>query len=376
MGKKILFGCYEVPGYGGASTASYRLFEIMQKDGLDVSYLNLIEEQDVDYYRYVFGENFGNPKRLANVYNCVLNEPLFDPHHELSVRISGLSPDIFLGIGYIAALLLKRAAPEKRLIFFTTGCEQAKNNIATNRFDRLTSEKDAITLSEFIHRVKGSPTLFHKLEKITVELSDLIITHSDMIKFLYRYFFPYESGKIHSDVIWFTEWIYRDALDYFGLKRTFFERDIDIVFVASSWSRLEKNYNLVKKIVSKCKGLNIHIVGEIENKLSYANYHGLITGREALFTLLGRSKTIVCPSLFDAAPGILFEASAMGCNIIASRNCGNWQICNEKLLVGPFNLNNFLEKISLSLSKKYEDHIGYFMKTDSYQNLIDTILVF
>ncbi len=365
-----------MPGYGGASTASYRLFEIMQKDGLDVSYLNLIEEQDVEYYRYVFGEHFGNPKCLAKVYNCVLSEPLLVPHHELDACISGLSPDIFLGFGYIAALLLKRSAPDKRLIFLTTGCEQAKNYIAMNRFGKLTSERDLITLSEFIHRVKGSPILFHKLEKKTVEISDLIITHSDIIKFLYRYFFPYQSGKIHSDVMWFAEWIYREALDYSGSKKTFFERDIDIVFVASSWGRLEKNYSLVKKIISRCKSLNIHIVGEVENKISYANYHGLITDREELLVLLGRSKTIVCPSLFDAAPGILFEASAMDCNIIASGNCGNWQICNDELLVDPFNLNNFLEKIYLSLSKKYEDNIGYFMKTDSYQNLIDTISVF
>jgi glycosyltransferase involved in cell wall biosynthesis len=102
----------------------------------------------------------------------------------------------------------------------------------------------------------------------------------------------------------------------------------------------------------------------------------LVTRRDELFALLGGSKTIVCPSLFDAAPGILFEASAMGCNIITSKNCGNWHICNEKLLVDPFNLNGFLEKISLSLSRKYEDNIDYFMRNKSYKNLIDTSSVF
>ena len=30
MKRKALIGCYEIPGYGGASTSSYKLFEIMQ----------------------------------------------------------------------------------------------------------------------------------------------------------------------------------------------------------------------------------------------------------------------------------------------------------------------------------------------------------
>jgi glycosyltransferase involved in cell wall biosynthesis len=368
MGKKILLGCYEVPGYGGASTASYKLFELMQKDGLDVHFLNVIDEQDADYFGYAFGENLGNPKLLDNVHNCVLNSPLFTPHPELDALLSDLSPDTLLGIGYIAAYLLKQAAPKKRLIFLTAGCEQAKKCIAT--------KSDALSVSKYIRGAKGPPVVFHKLEKETVALSDLVITHSDMIGFFYQYFFPNQSGQIYPDVIWFAEWIYKEALDYSGLQKPFHERDIDVIFVASSWSRPEKNYNFVKKIASQCKDLNIHVVGETEKKLPHAEYHGLVTGREELFALMGRSKAIICPSLFDAAPGILFEASAMGCNIIASKNCGNWQICNEALLVDPFNLNNFLEKISLSLSKKYEDNIDYFMKTKSYKNLIETISVF
>lgn len=369
MAKSVLLGCYEVPGYGGANTASYKLFEMMRKDGLDVFYLNLIEEQDADYFRYVFDENFGNPKCLDNVYNCILNGPLFYPHPELVDLINDLSLDTLVGIGHIAALLMKRAAPEKRLIFLTTGCEQVQNYIVRKK------TKDIIALSEFI-QPKGTPLLFRAREKEAVEISDLIITHSDITKFLYQYFFPFQLGKIYSDVIWFAEWIYKDALNYSGLKKAFSKRDIDILFVASIWSRLEKNYKLVKKIVSRLRGLNIHIVGEIEKKLANAKHHGLITRREDLFTLLGNAKTIVCPSLFDAAPGILFEASAMGCNIIASKNCGNWKICNEKLLVDPFDFSNFLEKIHLSLTKKFDDNIDYFLKTNPYKNLIDTIWVF
>ena len=126
MTKKILLGCYEVPGYGGANTACHNLFQLMQADGLDVTYLNLIDDQDADYFKYVFGENFGNPKCLAGVCNCVLNGPLFHPHSELTDIINTLSPGLLIGVDYIAALLMKKAAPQLPLIFLTSGCEQAQ----------------------------------------------------------------------------------------------------------------------------------------------------------------------------------------------------------------------------------------------------------
>jgi len=60
---RVLMACYEVPGYGGASTASYRLFETLQ-------------------------------------------------------------PDVLLADDFIATLLLKRASPHTRLIFMTAGLAQ------------------------------------------------------------------------------------------------------------------------------------------------------------------------------------------------------------------------------------------------------------
>jgi len=85
---------------------------------------------------------------------------------------------------------------------------------------------------------------------------------------------------------------------------------------------------------------------------------------------------VVSPSSFDAAPGILFEASAMGCNVVASKNCGNWMLCNTALLVNRYDAKSFVSKIELSLSQKYPDNFDYFAALQSYQNLVETILVF
>ncbi len=53
--KRILVSCFEVPGYGGANTAGYHLFERLHKDGWDVHYLNIINREDIIHY-YMFLE--------------------------------------------------------------------------------------------------------------------------------------------------------------------------------------------------------------------------------------------------------------------------------------------------------------------------------
>jgi len=368
---RILIGCQEVPGYGGASTASYKLFEMMQNDGLDVYYLNLITQEEADYLRYMFGEDVGNPRCLANVYTCVLRAPLVTAQPELTDLIRLLSPDRLVGIGWIAAAVMKRAAPERRLIFITTGFSQMRQYIREKKVQDFISLSHSLQCSTRESRLRPDGT---HLEQEAAMISDLIITNSEIVRFLYQHLFYSQIGKVCPDVIWFAEWIFQDALGHSGLRISFDERDIDLLFIASTWKRPEKHYKLLEEIVSRCKGLHIDIIGEVEKRSAHANHHGLITTRGDLFSLMGRARVVVSPSLFDAAPGILFEASVMGCNIIASKNCGNWRICNPSLLVDPFHVDNFVEKISMALPKKYEDNMDYFLGTNSYRKLMNKIL--
>src|SRR5262245_24397045 len=105
----------------------------MQRDGYEVHYWNLIEEYDDEYYRYIFGKDFGNPKQLTNVHTISLQLPLYRPHIELTQRIAELKPDILIGSGFIAAHIMKKSCPEKRTIFLTTGCQQLKEIIHRKR---------------------------------------------------------------------------------------------------------------------------------------------------------------------------------------------------------------------------------------------------
>lgn len=367
MSKKILLGCYEVPGWGGAATVLYLLFEKMQREGLDVAYVNLVSEKDEVFFRYLFGNNFGNPRSLANVHTCILEEPLWRAHAALTHLIGSLASDLLFGFGFSAARLMKLAAPGKPLVFMTSGCSQTKQLLKSGAI------RDFMAFRRSVVRGVVFP-MQNDQERRAVEACDLIILHSPLVRFAFEHFFPSHLGKIYSNLISVADFIYPEAGPFADLKRPFAQRDIDLIFVASSWNRPEKNYGLVRQIVSRCDGLNVHIVGEVDQPCPPAQHHGVIAQREDVYELLGRSKTLVCPSLIDPAPGVLFEASAMGCNVIASPNCGNWQLCNEHLLATRCMRGAFLSKIMLSLAGSYRDNREHFC--GGYADLVDTLSVF
>jgi len=369
MKKKILLGCFEVPGWGGASTATYKLFEIMRADGIEVNYVNLIALEDAEFFGSLFRDAVGNPKQLPDVWNCFLQEPTYHRHPALEDLIQGISPDIMVAVGWIAALLMKRAAPLRNLIYVTSGCDQMKAYVEKYA-------TDFVSLAGKNGNSEIRPVAPSPLEKEAVAVSDYVVTHSEMNLFLYRYFFPSFKGKIYPRVVWFAEWIYRDASEYSSLARPFHEREIDILFVASDWRRPEKNYQWVKSVAARATGLRIHVVGVTREQIPQVVHHGPIADRHALFSLLGRAKTIACPSLFDAAPGVLFEGSALGCNLVASKNCGNWSLCHPSLVADPFSRQVFLDKIRLSLTGRYQDNIDDFLQSGSYADLLETILAF
>lgn len=368
MSKRILFACYEVPRRGGANTILYLLFERMQRAGFDVSYVNLVEEMDEVFFRYLFGDNFDNPQSLANVHTAVLKHPLWRAHDNLTDLIRTLAPDLLVGFGFIAARLLELAAPDRPVVFMPAGVRHLQYLIEAGVV------RDFMAFQTSARRGLTFPVPAQDRERLAVEASALIIVHSPLVKFAFEQFFPTQRGRIYDNIISVADLIYAEAESFHALKRPFAQRDIDLLFVASSWNRPEKNYRLVRQLISRCAGLRIHVVGDITRPHPAAHCHGAVTQRHDLYALLGRCKTLVCPSLVDAAPGILFEASAMGCNVIASPNCGNWQLCHEQLLAEDCSPGAFLRKIPLALTRLYQDNPQYFR--GGYADLVETLEVF
>jgi glycosyltransferase involved in cell wall biosynthesis len=366
MSKKILVGCYEPPGWGGASTGLYLLFQKMQQDGFDVAYVSLIAKKDKAFFQHLFGNDFGNPLARDNVYSCMLEEPRSQRPAALVDLVARLSPHLLVGKGFIAARLMKLAAPHLPLVFVTAGSRQVQHLIETGTVTDFIAFRRSIecgvvfTASHTDHEAQAT------------EASDLIVVNSPLVRFAFEHFFPAHANKIYSKIVSVADLVYREADRFEYLKRPFAHRDIDVIFIASKWNRVEKNYGLVRKIIAR--GLNVHVVGQVDQPCPPAHYHGVVTRRHDLYELLGRSKVLVCPSLIDAEPGVLFQASAMDCNVVASPNCGARQLCNTQLLADQCSLNAFLSKIHLSLSKSLQDNRECFR--GGYENLVEALNVF
>jgi glycosyltransferase involved in cell wall biosynthesis len=365
MKKRILLGCYEVPGWGGSSTVFYHLFEKMQRDGFDVTYINLITEEDARLLRRVFPGGFGNPRGLENTNTLILQLPLCRMHQDLANLIESLEPDLLFGFGSIATRLFEFVASGVPVIFMTAGSRSLGHLI------EIAAIKDFMGFQKSVHRGMAVPMPIDALEREIVAQCDLIIANSPLIRFAYDHFFPSASGKIYSNIISVADFTFAEADRFSHLKRPFAERDIDVILVASDWARPEKNYSLAKNIIGRCRGLNVHVVGKTDGRCLRARQHGVMVRREDLYGLLGRSKSLVCPSLLDAAPGVLFEAGAMGCNVIASPNCGNWELCNEALVAESCCVGAFLRKIEMSSRGPYEDHRDRFI--GGYADLVETL---
>ena len=185
MSKRILLGCYEVPSWGGASTVLYLLFERMQREGMDVAYINLVNRRDEGFFRQVFGEKFSNPRSLDNVHTSILDEPLWQRHGALANLISDLRPDLLFGFGFIAARLLELAAPRLPVVFITSGSRQVKHLVETG------AVRDFIGFKESVERGISFPIAADNFEREAVRACDLIIIHSPLVRFAFEHFFPF-----------------------------------------------------------------------------------------------------------------------------------------------------------------------------------------
>ena len=361
--------CYEPPGFGGASSQSYDLLLKMRRGGIEASLVNLIDEQDRAFFEYTFGSLLGNPDGADGVYNAPMTGAFADPQPELGKIMERESPDVIIAVGYIATVAVKRYQSSRPIIFYAVGGSLAQLMVLDGW------AADAITLARFLHRAGRPPLVEERGERKAVEAANLIVANSPALYEQYLAFYPSWAGKIYPRVVWTAEWIAESTLRYTSLAKPFGEREIDMLFIASSWDRRVKNYGLVARLAREFPHATTHVVGDVVERIPRVNHHGFLASPASLFTLMGNTRTVVSTSLIDAAPGVLFQASTMGCNIVASKNCGNWTICNPELLADPYDAGVFTKCIARSFKAKYQDNMEEFAQSGSYQDLIETIMV-
>lgn len=365
---RVIVCCFEIPTQGGAATSAYALFAKMKRAGLDAHYLNIVERTDLPYYLWTYGAGFGNPEGLPDVQTSIVERPFAAPQVGLADAIARIAPAVIVARGYIATLFAKRAAPERPVVFSTAGSRQAEFLI---RYGRATQ---AIDLPALLPRTPRLPAAAPGDEGAAYDAADVILANSDLVGDIIRGFFaPDRSGKVHAEAVWSAEWIV-EAVAASGVRpKPFGERTIDVLVGASSWSRPEKNLPALRRIVKRCDGLRVVVAGDCPEPVPGAERLGYVADRAAMFALMADAKVVASVSAIDACPTTLFEAASLGCNIVTTRNCGNWRLCHEALLVDPPNDEAFAAAIRRGVARAYASDLDWFLRTRSYDRLLEIV---
>ncbi len=360
---RVLLASTDPPSVGGSSTASLDLFRRMLADGWDVHYVHVVHDVDAAFHQMDFDGRLGEVDGAPNLHYCCVPEMSGTFRPGLASLVATIAPTVSVGFGFLATGLLKAAAPDRRAVFVTGTCRQAQDFVTSGR------ARDAVDLEQGLAAGSITPRIINRSEEVAVDRCDLLVTHSDQTKAMFERFFAESIGKMYPSAVSFAEWIAAGAEPWKHLARAFAERDIDVLFVASDWGRVEKNYALVSRLGRRLDGLRVHVAGDVPHPLRGAVHHGFLPDRGTLFELMSRTKSIVCPSLIDAAPGVLFEGAVMGCNLVASKNCGNWAVCHPDLVVEPFDEAHMAERIHLATTGRYDDRLDHFTTQGAYREL-------
>ncbi|MDB4906546.1 MAG: hypothetical protein JWO05_1330 [Gemmatimonadetes bacterium] len=362
----MLLGVTEPPGYGGGASAAYGFFRRLCADGLDAHLLNMLDERDEAYYRFTFGEALGNTAQIPTVRPLLVHGLLTGSQPAIARAVREVDPDLLVAFGYHAALLLCNAAGDIPVVFITQCCRLAQDHVSSGYAG------SASEVREHLAQGNGSP-LVNRHEREAVRRASLVLTHSPMTLSLMQQCYPREVGRIFPTPFSFGKWISDDARVHQGRARPFAERDIDVVLIASNWSRREKNWPWVEALAKALPMASIHVVGEVPREIPGVTHHGFLASREDVMSLLGRARCVACPSLIDAAPGVLFEGSVMGCNLVASANCGNSELCNPALLVAPFTTSAFVERVRLAIKAPLADRSREFDMEGDHSALVGVL---
>jgi hypothetical protein len=367
---RFLFASTGVPGQGGAASACYELFRRVQESGRAVTLVNLIKERTGPEIRSRFGPSAGNPMELTGVHCCDVTSDPTELQPALRKLVAALDPHVIVAFDHRAAGLLISAAPATRVVFVAATCRQAQDFVVSGRATDAVALADALATGRIVAR------RIHREEARAFSGSALVIANSGLTLSMLERFYQNDAGKLYPSAISFAEWICESPRRFRHLSRPFDERDADVCFVATDWSRPEKNYPWVEAIARRLDAGRVRVVGEVPRAIPGAVHHGFVATREALYDLLGRARSVVSVSRIDAAPGILFEASVMGCNVVASRNCGNWELCHRDLLVDPFSVGGYVDAIGRARERKYEDQLDAFLARASYADFVATLDAF
>jgi hypothetical protein len=148
---------------------------------------------------------------------------------------------------------------------------------------------------------------------------DLVVLPSALAHFTYEQLYYSHAGKMYERPLAASALVSREADRCAALRRPLPQRDIDVLFVADRWDVPARNLRVATALNGALPSCNVQLVGERAPVLCVCTR--CCRARRST-SCSGAARWRCFPGLADAAPAGMLEASAMGCNVVASLDCG------------------------------------------------------
>ena len=152
------------------------------------------------------------------------------------------------------------------------------------------------------------------------EAAGRVISHSTLDMAIYRRFMaPGLAAKLVPEVVR-TSVLAARLPD--GPPKPLADRRWDLCMAASNWERPTKGPSVAKAVCEKFKASRRIVVCGEKFAVSGVDCYGLVP-HEQMLRIMGDSRVVVVPSLYDSSPNVYVEAAHAGCNVVVSPAVGN-----------------------------------------------------
>lgn len=379
---KILLTSTQHPGNGGAATNLYKLNKYLLNKNVHVycvfflcnkEDLNNITIDPDDLKNVSFIRCFWKDGRLLD-YDKQTNQYMEYTDDYISnfknkiINYLGGEPDLIYAKNYLAPITCKELFPKSKIYYLVSGIFYT--SMLNNAYDEITSAQKILhNFDYYKNKINDCSKIlaFTNIEQEikTLSIVDGVIFNSkltcDLMKLYYQ-------NKVKNDKIINTSLLRPINNECVNFN----EREYDIIFVCSNFSRKIKNPLFVKELfldqrLSDVKKLVIGN-GDLFNNSDIKKLTILKQQSNSIvLEHMKNSKLLILPSLFDSSPNTVYEALECGCNVIISKNVGNYEIFNEECICeDTTDKEEWINKISNSIQEKIINNIDF---NDFYEEL-------
>ena len=351
------------PYLGGSSTLLYLLFETLQAKLPDAECWNIVTPHMWKTARYHYGPHWSNPRGLQNVRTFLLDGAKGRLAIKRALRAKPTAA--IVSKSRTSTALLKELDASIPMWHLTSTCSIVKNAVASGRFPSMEHVIRQLRTDRF-------PPLRSPEEQHAVRRADRILFHTKSVKFWYYTFYPQGREKMEEEIFWDYPLIKRQFHHINARKTPWAARPIDLLFVATDWKRGEKNFPLLKQLCRSFERKKIMVIGFLPERLPRSVIAFNTMSQDDVVQAMVQAKVVVCPSRYDEAPNVLFEAAIAEANIVCSKNCGNYRLAHEAL-VAQLDRHDFIRKIRIALRSYYPPDTEMFSKHDVSQWIVKQV---